>query len=139
MSPRPLHRWKSFWFGMLVLAVLGCAWVRSMRQADGWTLVFQRWQVEFEQGDGRSSIQLSYQPMLVADYTLWHRKAYDPSEPYAGSWFADAYWWRTHWGSDPGEWRGTFSQAHWLLILLFLIPWLAFLFWRIRKQRRLPP
>jgi len=30
MTPRPLHRWKSFWLGILVLGFLGWAWVRSI-------------------------------------------------------------------------------------------------------------
>lgn len=29
---------------------------------------------------------------------------------------------------------GTVELAHWFLILLFLVPWLSFLFWRVRKQ-----
>ena len=39
---------------------------------------------------------------------------------------------------DAGEDRyGFWVVAHWFLILLFLVPWLAFLFWRVRKQRKL--
>jgi hypothetical protein len=31
-------------------------------------------------------------------------------------------------------WR--FSVPYWFLMLLFLFPWLAFLFWRVRRQRK---
>lgn len=31
MSPRPLYRWKSFWFGLLVSSFMGWAWLDSIR------------------------------------------------------------------------------------------------------------
>jgi hypothetical protein len=34
MIPRPIYRWKSFWFGVLVVGFLGWAWVRSLNHFD---------------------------------------------------------------------------------------------------------
>jgi len=34
MISRPIYRWKLFWFGLLVVAFLGWAWVRSMSHFD---------------------------------------------------------------------------------------------------------
>ena len=31
MTPRPFYRWKSFWFGLLVLVFLGWVWADSQR------------------------------------------------------------------------------------------------------------
>jgi len=30
-----------------------------------------------------------------------------------------------------------FGIAHWFLMLLFLVPWIAFLFWRVHRLKRL--
>ncbi len=36
---RQLYRWKSFWFGMLVIAFLGWAWARSTWHRGSYTRV----------------------------------------------------------------------------------------------------
>lgn len=49
-----------------------------------------------------------------------------------GSWFPPAV--KTKLVVEGEHWR--VRVAHWFLILLFLIPWIGFLAWRIRKQRK---
>ena len=34
MKPRPLYRWKSFWFGVLIIVFLVWGWIRSSTHAD---------------------------------------------------------------------------------------------------------
>jgi hypothetical protein len=41
MTPRPLHKWKSFWLGILVLGFLGWAWMRGRDHCDTMTVFFR--------------------------------------------------------------------------------------------------
>ena len=43
MTPRPFYRWKSFWFGILVLGFIGWAWRDCSRNKSYITMTWQRW------------------------------------------------------------------------------------------------
>lgn len=133
MPPRPLHRWKSFWLGLFVLVFLCWAWWTSMNQIAG---------VTWAANNGVRQVQLSnYDAMVhcwIGDNGYhrtaglhWDRRKDGAEEKEDGTWF------------QPGivltEGGGSGLQlAHWFIILLFLIPWVGFLIWRIRRMRRAP-
>jgi hypothetical protein len=128
MTSRPLYRWKSFWFGVLVIAFLGWAWMRSTKVAD---YVLVDWPAgEFAQihhTSGRMKVFHSLNPPLFASAEL--KTMRDTAE-----------------GGLPGLPLGfrysPFSEGslvlavtHWFLILLFLVPWSGWLAWRWRKLK----
>jgi hypothetical protein len=134
MKPRPINRWKSFWLGVLILVFLGWAWARSghqmdylqaprffLRQASGELTAFLwnddstggRWMVSSDPisygvGDG---VPRAFRWDRVSDYDLF-----------------------TKIDKDLGR---RCVVSHWFLMLLFLVPWVGFLVWRVRKQRQL--
>ncbi|RYD81653.1 MAG: hypothetical protein EOP84_10650 [Verrucomicrobiaceae bacterium] len=150
MPPRPFYRWKSFGFGIVMLAFLGWAWVASMRHVDVlyWnTAVFTSGSSAgsknlhhflyrhfgsfvFTAGQVLGAVEITWdssRPSPLADHWSHQIITLTPKE----TWFARAVKVEHH----PGQFR--FAIAHWLLILLFLIPWLAFLVWRGRGRKRL--
>jgi hypothetical protein len=127
MTPRPIIRWKSFWFGFLMLGFLLFAWAVSMdslrgagvRTASGW-LVFAQFQGE---------VCLAAPPYI----SPWGGTSATTVILYAhGTGGSPEYmvWWE---GFTPYG----LSFPHWLLMLFVLLPWCAFLAWRVRKQRTL--
>jgi hypothetical protein len=129
MHPRPLHRWKSFWLGLLVLIFLGWAWVRSMHQTDdisykpssssiSWGATIQRGTVFLAWVDDTSVPD----GLNVSSFSGWKTNI----------WFKKAIVLQ---GARTDGWQ-SISIAYWFLILLFLVPWAGFLFWRIRRMRR---
>lgn len=133
MHPRPLHRWKSFWLGLIVLIFLGWAWVRS---TGGWD------EVHFT-SPGSSNAVFGSNATEGLSFG-WTDYPFVPEGVSFASfrggqinnWFPEAV---TLVGGRTLE---CVTIAHWFLILLFLVPWAGFLFWRIRRMRRagkLPP
>jgi hypothetical protein len=125
MIPRPIHKWKSFWLGILVLGFLGWAWARSMHE--GVTLVL--WEdslLSFRSIFGR--LDISYISPSVPQYPVGldcEEVAPDPGDylPVAVYFLKNGF-------------TTTVEIACWFLILLFLVPWVGFLAWRVRKQRK---
>ena len=130
MNPRPFYRWKSFWLGLSVLLFLGWAWERSRQQVDRFT-----WS-----GAGEFTLlQINHQESMV-------EFAWGPGGPYPTPGFfyeavkipgTPARWFLARPFENEREFGGGIWFAHWFLVLLFLFPWLAFLFWRVRKLGRL--
>jgi hypothetical protein len=129
MTPRPLIRWKSFWLGILALGFLGVAWVRSggYNDAVGFNVVDRYWEVGQDSGmfligavrDEGASPSINFvstkRPEVVRSFPkgiLWEHTNGGPEGVYA-------------------------FVAHWFLILLFAIPWSAFLAWRWHRQKKL--
>ena len=130
MKPRPLIKWKSFWLGILVLGFLGWGWNRSV--SDGEKVYWS--------SSGGTVREVSHRAGVFT-YRSWN----SPPPDYGGGVVH-------HWTSSQGYWVGAgspckfypgtsllpdFFVCHWFLILLFLVPWVSFLAWRVRKQRRL--
>ena len=140
MLPRPFHRWKSFWFGLVVLGCLGWSWVASMRHVDV---------LYFNSAAGPSTTLHRHfgSFVLTAGQTLgWVEVKWDTSRPSPlvshwshqiitltpkETWFARPVTVKR----SPG--RLEVFVAHWLLILLFLLPWTTYLSWRSRWMKRL--
>lgn len=133
MPSRPLHRWKSFWLGLLVIAFFGWAWIRGKSHDDSGSFFIPGHAVGLANFTGHWGV-------------FYHRWGGD----YGGRWeslprrsdsrlpipFHASAW------SKPFTPKGSVEHAHiflahWLLILLVLIPWTAFLFWRHRRMKRL--
>ena len=141
MTPRPIHRWKSFWSGILVLAFLGWSWVASMRHVD---VLYLNSAVA---SPGSFLHRHFGRFVLTAGHTLgWVEFKWDTSRPSPlashwshqiitltpkETWFARAVTVKRSSG------RFEIYLAHWLLLLLFLPPWGAWLAWRVRGMKRL--
>ena len=130
MTPRRLIRWKSFWFGILVLGFLGWAWAFSLQHYSaiqsnsplGWITVAQ-----FE-GDaallaGRDGQQWEFS-------TSNSEVAHDPEKYSQALTYHRALW------QSVVPSRAVLVASHASLVLFFLIPWSAFLAWRWQRQRK---
>ena len=135
-TPRPLIKWKSFWLGILVLGFLGWAWAYSMNHASGVS-----WHSEPEskvdfldpahglvlrQEVGWFVIGWGHDPFASAGYDYWSLRrpaSGDSDEPVFAILMRQE--------------EGRMFLAHWFLMLLFSLPWSAFLVWRYRRQRKL--
>ena len=124
MTRRPIYRWKSFWLGLCVLVFLGWAWAHSFRHFSGGGC----------RVPGNRSMLL-----MQSGGTLWMevRRASPGITPYLWQ-----YW------SWPSPVRRSFVApamrrredevgfAHRVVMLVFLVPWIGFLGWRVRRQRK---
>jgi hypothetical protein len=133
MKPRPLYRWKSFWLGILVFVFLGWGWVRSMTHLESlsWTgegvsfgVINVSAKAEFycERSSALKSSGLSFLQNEVSDRSP--------------EWFPPSLQRNSYFLKRSKVQVAEVWVAHWLLILLFLVPWLAFLFWRVRRHRK---
>jgi hypothetical protein len=125
VPPRRLIRWKSFWLGILVLCFLTWSWVHSLQQSDGmlgtWGRLYAgvmiyHGAVTFDAG--LESPAINHPPQVDVSSL---------SVPMAEHVF-------------PPAWEPNLiglGIAHWLLLLLFLLTWSAFLTWRWRRRRHL--
>jgi hypothetical protein len=128
MLPRPLHRWKSFWLGLLVLVFLGCGWVRSMGFRDdvGW---------ESTRGEviGAAQAGGTVRMFLFAGFPMNRGFYHETGVASFPTWFPRGTWRLFESSGRSAE----IGIAHWFLILLFLVPWSGFLVWRVRRMERL--
>jgi hypothetical protein len=134
MTPRPVYRWKSFWLGVWVLGFLGWAWERSNVRREYIEWVTATGGTIAGQYEGcmwfyRGGVPAFYSEGLRAggDEASFEGRCFE------GRWFPRAA------QCEAGEGYLSISIAHWFLILLFLVPWLAFLFWRVRKRGKPNP
>lgn len=128
MFPRPLHRWKSFWLGVLVLVFLSWGWGLSQQHLDGFLWMAERFHFSAGQTAGRVEIAWSASSGAWGEDFLWaHEAAPNAGEPL----FPKAINWETY----PGKMQLT--VAHWFLMLFLLLPWPTFLGWRYRRIRRM--
>jgi len=78
MSPRPLHRWKSFWLGLLVLIFLGWAWLRSMSYHEGIRWFNWDWGVMIGQGPEGVGLYAGDRPTFLSEgLHLWNLPVHD--------------------------------------------------------------
>jgi len=128
MTPRPLHRWKSFWLGILVLAFLGFGWLRSMSYTDGFFWMPKHFVLTAFQSAGRVGFAWDYSmPVSPVTFFQW---VHDPISSEGEPWFPTAV------VPEVYDRQFQFGIAHWFLMLLLLIAWGAFLWWRVRRMKR---
>ncbi|MEK7951622.1 hypothetical protein [Luteolibacter soli] len=131
MPPRPIHHWKSFWLGIIALLCLAVAWQRSRHYSDelSFDLGPHGLYIFIEHEAGKVSLQWSSgtSPNWPRAYSVPLRSR-QPRFPSAAS----ISW---HDGSVRPFRSGQLTFAHWYLILLFFLAWLAFLIWRRRRMK----
>jgi hypothetical protein len=128
MPPRPLHRWKSFWLGVFVVVFLGWAWVRSMGYRDNVGVLWDADAFILSSGSATVAAGIGNIGEVVGRTFLTSHGA-SPAE----NWFPQYFLFREVDGEKAIE------VAHWLLLLLFLLPWTTVLIWRSRRMKRLAP
>ena len=119
MKPRPFYRWKSFWLGLCVLVFLGWTLFASLNRAN-----LLRWRIP-------GSLALIVGDTGGRAYVGWggfifHHPAAEaradripPPITYVAS----------------GK-RRLVLVAYWFLILLFLVPWSAWLFFHWKREQK---
>jgi len=160
MTPRSIIRWKSFWFGILMLGFLGWAWWDSSNYTTGFqwkeiavgttssngVLVIRdssakkRWQ-------GRRNAARPYprnwEPRALLVSPIFVKANVDPSQERIFSDESDhasnLKEWEQAKVNDYGMGSWSVFLPYWLLVLFFLIPWLGFLFWRVGNQKKPAP
>ena len=150
MTPRPLYRWKSFWLGLLVMAFLGWAWSLSYSHLS--YVNYARMAVMQREGHvavgyrGRSAIDQSGHMRMSRDHYV--EQIMPPpfflrgegKPPSSGTYFVERITFK-----EEAKWAFAFSPLdswniylpHWLMVMLVAVPWVSFLGWRWRRQRRL--
>jgi len=148
MPPRPIHRWPTFWLGILIIAFLSWAWARSITHDD---LVRAHPGLDFNRSITSPYTNPWYILRSAGGFAWWETRRdsmgattaprfelhSETSSPTVS--FPPPY---THYSATILA-RGddySFSYtaiAYWLLILLFLIPWISYLTWRWRRIKRL--
>jgi hypothetical protein len=129
MTPRRLYRWKTFWLGVLVLAFLGWAWIRSMGYVDG--IVWMRHGVMVSVGQAYGGFDFSWDPSRAPSglqmFQPFHETITGPGE----RWLPKAVNWEYY---DPRIIQ--VQVAYWLIILVFLFLWSAWLVLHGKRERR---
>ncbi|RYD24971.1 MAG: hypothetical protein EOP87_25235 [Verrucomicrobiaceae bacterium] len=134
MTPRPLHRWKSFWFGIFILISLGWLWSWGRTHSDSAAarLGKQTWH-----GIVSSDGLLHWYQETTRPGTIHSRNfSFNSHTTQVQRWFPQPPIVTGHLANPPSTVTYV-GIAHWLLILLFLLPWSAFLIWRRRRMSRL--
>ena len=138
MTPRPLHRSKTLWLGILILTSLLWIWMRGRDYYDhlDYRLGSATWY-----GFGTSCSYVSWGSNTyisippATNHLRWGSSDFKDPRPFPPPWEIHVA------EPTPGTASSRYSVAHWLLILLFLLTWSTFLAWRWRRIRRLtkPP
>lgn len=131
MSSHSLHRWKSFWLGLLVLIFLGWAWVRSIHRIDDISYKASTSSRSWGACTGFGAVILGWSDDPFAPDGL-RFSSYRAGPDWVTTWFPEAILME----GDPDESWQNFRIAHWFLILHFLVPWAGFLVWRVRRVKR---
>ena len=158
MTPRRLIRWRSFWLGILVLGFLGWAWRDSLshtfgfqwkqltvaNNSGGGVLVLRKaggkWRWRVERG-GASRYPSHWDPPAFFVQPFLVGVSRSPNAEVSALTVTE----ELDRASNPKEWAqavvnefrsGSWAlfAPYWLLILLFLVPWTAFLAWRWQRQ-----
>ena len=134
MTPRPIYLWKSFWLGILVLGLMGWAWmafetdpvavshcrrkVTHVAACGGGQVTLMKWTAfdRYENNPpdgiqaGKGIIDPAPDRALFPKALQWHHRG-------------SVYW--------------TLQLAQWFVMLGVATPWSAFLAWRWWRQRNL--
>ena len=134
MTPRPIHRWKTLWFGITVILFLGWAWEKSNSRMNAACWVHAATSEGLFLRNLPGTTQIEYTGPNHHIYPLTPAiQWYSNPRVYPEEWFPKPVFFEPF--GNKGGW--TLNLPHWLLILLFLIPWLAFLAWRSRRMHHL--
>ncbi len=129
MSPRPLYRWKSFWFGIFVLICRGGGGVRSWGAGDYLAI-----DGSFDEGLRIDQSGGCIAVIWIPDEPIFSFPEVPLSKLFGKEdvrWFPPAF----EQGRPVDGWASV-AVAHWFLILLFLVAWGGWLAWRWRGVKR---
>jgi len=129
MTPPTLLRWKSFWLGILVLAFLGWGWVRAMRHVEG--VMWMRKGVMVTAGHAYGKVDLSWDPSRAPSSLEMFQPFHELNAEHDRLWFPKAVNWEYY---EPQIIQT--QIAYWLIILVFLALWSAWLFLHGKRKRR---
>ena len=127
------------------MGFLGWAWVRSMSLHDGFIWAGTRQTLFWGQGMGEVRIDIVGGGGLFlgpsVDPFSWKTSPGNGSDLLGKSPKGFSKWFPHYSTPTEIDIGGGYSGrglvvAHWFLILLFLIPWVSFLAWRVRRQRK---
>ena len=146
---RPIHRWPSFWLGVLVLIFLSWAWIRSITRDD---------LVRYRPGSDHSSFASpTTEPWYIlrsaGGFAWWetrrdsfgtataprfehHSETSARTVSFPAPYKRYSVTFLARGGGSPSSFSST-AIAYWLIILLFTIAWTALLTWRWRRMKRL--
>jgi hypothetical protein len=124
VTRRPIYRWKSFWFGWLVLVFLAWAWERSARQWDDLSFGIG--------GTGAGVFFQNYRGVAVVGFS--GKGWLLPGVRQASTPIEDKVRFNLTVGGALKDGLLAFRCAHWILILLFFFAWLGWLGWRWRSS-----
>ncbi|RYD25309.1 MAG: hypothetical protein EOP87_24655 [Verrucomicrobiaceae bacterium] len=138
MTPRPIHKWKTFWLGLLILAFLTWTWSRSRSQNDylGVGTIAKTWiHAGSWNGALRMVVLKSTHPTTTTNSFEINSLPMDTVRP----WFEAPF--KAKRTVRPKLITYELGIAHWLIILLFFLTWSTLLLRRARRLRRLtdPP
>jgi hypothetical protein len=126
MTPRPIHHWKTFWLGLIILLCLCAAWRHSIHRMShtGFNFTKTGPSITIGQGGGKIAIKWSSFPYASHPHVL-SRTTYLGQSSFgtASSFLPD------------GGYLATF--AHWFVILLYTLCWSIYLASRWETTRAL--
>ena len=135
-TPRPIHRWKSFWLGVLIITFLTWAWSRSRTHEDHLSIrpTAHTWYgVTISNGYLCSDIRTVPVSYANSNRITYHCTTSITTRP---------------WIQNPPENTRTSSAAMttslrriaplWTLTFLFPLAWSALLLWRSSRMRKAP-
>jgi len=131
MLPRPIHKWKTLWLGLLILVFLTWAWARSISHIDyaSARLTPYTW-CGIVSSEACLSCGISHYTSTGSSTNFDYASLTDSAKP----WFPQPIQ-ITHFDSHSST-RTFYSIAHWLITLLFLLTWSSLLLWRWKKSKR---
>lgn len=129
MPPRPIYRWKSFWLGIFILAFLGWGWIRATGHVEG--VVWMRKGLMVTAGHGYGQVDLSWDPSRVPSPLDMFQPFHELITDKDPRWFPKAVNWEYY---KPQVIQT--QIAYWLIILVFLLLWSAWLLLHGRRERR---
>ena len=130
---RPLYRWKSFWFGVLVIAFLGWAWARSMTFADSLSWTGDGVSVGVINLSAKAEFYCEKSSALKPSWFTYHRfKVVDRSP----KWFRPSLQRSSYFLKRSKVQVSQVWIAHWLLMLIFALVWSAWLFLNWRREQK---
>jgi hypothetical protein len=125
LQPRPIHRWKTLWLGLLVFASLLWAWVVSLTSVHGVGWCDGKSAYYARTWDGVLGLGIDRGGMLAQGFVYWHLPG---SERLSGKLIPRIE-------RLPEIAIVELMLPFWFLLLLFLIPWAALLAWRLRRMK----
>jgi hypothetical protein len=131
-APRPFHRWKIFWVGLLMLGFLGMSWFRSLNSREGFQGSIGDRVVQCDHSHSEVSLHVREgSPAFHPEFHLVHERAWGDA-----NWFPQPFSFSSFDSKGSGSYLLYYRVAHYLLILLLCFVWIPPMIWRFRRTKR---